>query len=108
VILRAPWRANPKAFREFDQKRPGDFLSKGAGTLIDGALSVHDRCRILNKIEEYKKEKDGLDILPDVPRYAAKGWKAITNALIVVDEVVRLGRELHWFSENVIDDRSEL
>jgi len=33
----------------------------------------------LNKIEEYKKEKDGLDILPDVPRYAAEGWEAITD-----------------------------
>jgi hypothetical protein len=52
--------------------------------LIDGALSVHDRCGILNKIEEYKKEKDGLDILPDVPRYAVEGWEAMTNALIVV------------------------
>jgi ferredoxin-nitrite reductase len=31
----------------------------------------------MNKIEEYKKEKDGLDILQDVPRYAAEGWKAI-------------------------------
>jgi len=26
--------------------------------------------------------------------------------VIVVGEVVRLGRELHWFSETVIDDRS--
>lgn len=40
----------------------------------------------MNKIEEYKKEKDGLDILPDVPRYAAEGWEAITNVLIVVGE----------------------
>jgi hypothetical protein len=60
----------------------------------------------LNKIEEYKKEKDGLDILPDVSRYAAEGWEAITDAVIVVGEVVRLGRELHWFSEAAIDDRS--
>jgi hypothetical protein len=47
--------------------------------LIDCALSVHRRCVILNKIEEYKKQKDGLDILPDVPRYAAEGWEAITD-----------------------------
>jgi len=60
----------------------------------------------LNKIEEYKKEKDGLDILPEVPRYAAEGWEAITNALIVVGGVVRVGRELHWLNETVIDDRS--
>ena len=33
----------------------------------------------MNKIEEYKKEKDGLDILQDVPRYAAEGWQAITD-----------------------------
>src|ERR1051326_8373492 len=33
----------------------------------------------MNKIEEYKNEKDGLDILADVPRYAAEGWEAITE-----------------------------
>ena len=33
----------------------------------------------MNKIEEYKKEKDGLDILHDLPRYAAEGWQAITD-----------------------------
>ena len=33
----------------------------------------------MNKIEEYKQEKDGLDILPEVPRYAAEGWEAITD-----------------------------
>ncbi len=33
----------------------------------------------MNKIEEYKKEKDGLDILSDVPRYAKEGWEAITE-----------------------------
>ena len=33
----------------------------------------------MNKIEEYKREKDGLDILPEVPRYAAEGWEAITD-----------------------------
>jgi ferredoxin-nitrite reductase len=33
----------------------------------------------MNKIEEYKKEKDGLDILDDIPRYAAGGWQAITD-----------------------------
>jgi ferredoxin-nitrite reductase len=31
----------------------------------------------MNKIEEYKKEKDGLDVLQDIPRYAAEGWQAI-------------------------------
>jgi ferredoxin-nitrite reductase len=33
----------------------------------------------MNKIEEYKKEKDGLDILHDVPRYAGEGWQSITD-----------------------------
>jgi hypothetical protein len=62
----------------------------------------------MNKIEEYKNEKDGLDILLEVPRYAAEGWEAITNALIVVGEAVRLGRELHWVSETVVHDPSSI
>jgi len=33
----------------------------------------------MNKIEEYKKEKAGLDILADVPRYANEGWEAISD-----------------------------
>ena len=33
----------------------------------------------MNKIEEYKNEKDGLDILHDIPRYAAEGWEKITD-----------------------------
>jgi len=33
----------------------------------------------MNKIEEYKKEKDGLDVLADIPRYAEEGWEAITE-----------------------------
>src|SRR5919199_587279 len=33
----------------------------------------------MNKIEEYKNEKNGLDVLGDVPRYAAEGWEAITE-----------------------------
>ena len=39
---------------------------------IDGDVVV-----TLNKIERYKKEKDGLDILDDVPRIAQSGWEAI-------------------------------
>ena len=34
---------------------------------------------VMNKIEEYKREKDGLDVLEDVPRYAQEGWEAITE-----------------------------
>jgi ferredoxin-nitrite reductase len=33
----------------------------------------------MNKIEEYKREKDGLDVLADVSRYAREGWEAITE-----------------------------
>ena len=33
----------------------------------------------MNKVEEYKKEKDGLDVLEDVPRYAQEGWEAISE-----------------------------
>ncbi|TAJ80326.1 ferredoxin--nitrite reductase [bacterium] len=33
----------------------------------------------MNKIEEYKKEKDGLDVLHDIPRYAQEGWETITE-----------------------------
>jgi ferredoxin-nitrite reductase len=33
----------------------------------------------MNKIEEYKTEKDGLDILQDIPRYATEGWEKITD-----------------------------
>ena len=31
----------------------------------------------LNKIERYKSEKDGLDIVPEVPRLAEDGWEKI-------------------------------
>ncbi len=30
-----------------------------------------------NKIERYKSEKDGLDIVDDIPRFAEEGWQAI-------------------------------
>lgn len=33
----------------------------------------------MNKVEEYKKEKDGLDVLHDLPRYAKEGWETITD-----------------------------
>ncbi|MEK7378895.1 MAG: ferredoxin--nitrite reductase, partial [Candidatus Binatota bacterium] len=33
----------------------------------------------MNKIEEYKKEKDGLDVLRDIPRYVQEGWEAISE-----------------------------
>ncbi len=33
----------------------------------------------MNKIEEYKRDKDGLDILDDMPRYANEGWEKITD-----------------------------
>jgi ferredoxin-nitrite reductase len=33
----------------------------------------------MNKIEEYKREKGGLEILDDIPRYAVEGWEKITD-----------------------------
>jgi ferredoxin-nitrite reductase len=33
----------------------------------------------MNKIEEYKKEKAGLDILDDIPLFASQGWEKITD-----------------------------
>ena len=40
----------------------------------DGSVVV-----TLNKIERYKSEKDGLDIVPEVPRLAQAGWEAIAE-----------------------------
>lgn len=33
----------------------------------------------MNKIEEYKSEKPGLEVVHDLPRYAEDGWEAITD-----------------------------
>ena len=33
----------------------------------------------MNKIEEYKREKGGLEILDDIPRFASEGWEKITD-----------------------------
>ena len=33
----------------------------------------------MNKIEEYKKEKDGPDVMDDLPRCAREGWEGITD-----------------------------
>ncbi len=33
----------------------------------------------MNKIEEYKKEKDGLNAVDDLPRYAREGWEGISE-----------------------------
>ena len=34
----------------------------------------------MNKIEDYKREKDGLDVLADLPRYAREGWETIPES----------------------------
>jgi ferredoxin-nitrite reductase len=36
-------------------------------------------CDAMNKIEEYKREKEGLDVVWDVPHYAREGWEAISE-----------------------------
>src|SRR5690242_19372105 len=33
----------------------------------------------MNKFEEIKAERDGLDVLPDIARYARDGWQTITD-----------------------------
>src|SRR5438477_1721109 len=33
----------------------------------------------MNKFEEIKATRDGLDVLPDIERYAREGWEAITD-----------------------------
>ena len=35
------------------------------------------RTKSVNKIEAYKKEKDGLDVIQDIPRFAEEGWQSI-------------------------------
>lgn len=39
----------------------------------------------MNKFEEIKAQKDGIDVLPDIERYARDGWEAITD-----DDKVRM------------------
>jgi ferredoxin-nitrite reductase len=34
----------------------------------------------MNKIEALKAEKDGLDIVRDLPAFAQQGWEAISEA----------------------------
>jgi NAD(P)H-dependent nitrite reductase large subunit len=48
-------------------------------TLAAAVPSDGDVVVTLNKIERYKKEKDGLDILQDVPRLAQSGWEALED-----------------------------
>src|SRR6185436_8450988 len=33
----------------------------------------------MNKFEQIKADKDGLDVLPDIMRYAAEGWESVTD-----------------------------
>ena len=33
----------------------------------------------MNKFEEIKATRDGLDVLPEIHRYAREGWEAITD-----------------------------
>jgi NAD(P)H-dependent nitrite reductase large subunit len=52
----------------------GEHASESSETAVPAAgqvLVTH------NKIERYKSEKDGLDILDEIPRFAREGWQAI-------------------------------
>jgi nitrite reductase (NADH) large subunit len=63
----------------------------GCAGLVDELVAaiagapVQTAPKALNKIEALKKAKPGLDVLPDVSRYAKEGWEAITE-----DDVQRL------------------
>lgn len=34
----------------------------------------------MNKYEQIKAEKDGLDIVQDIPAFAEQGWEVLTEA----------------------------
>jgi bacterioferritin-associated ferredoxin len=57
-------------------EEPGVLASPRAPGVV-AATAPRDVVVTLNKIERLKKEKDGLDILPDIPRLAEGGWEAI-------------------------------
>ena len=67
-----------------------DFASQSAAPIevqaplpadvLIAPLPAHDDVVVtLNKIERYKKEKDGLDIVEEVPRLAQSGWESIED-----------------------------
>jgi NAD(P)H-dependent nitrite reductase large subunit len=57
-----------------------DMLTAGehASELSDAPVPAAGQVLVThNKIERYKSEKDGLDIVDDIPRFAREGWQAI-------------------------------
>ena len=48
--------------------------------LTCGNVDQHAAVGAPNKIERIKAEKDGLDVLPEVPQLARQGWQAIGDA----------------------------
>ncbi|HSG06400.1 MAG TPA: (2Fe-2S)-binding protein, partial [Nitrospiria bacterium] len=59
-----------------------DLITKNPelGEGIPGGISARKRQGASsNKIEEIKKEKDGLEVWDDIVRYAAEGWEKITE-----------------------------
>ena len=57
-------------------EEPAVLVSPTAAS-VAAATAPRDVVVTLNKIERLKREKDGLDILPDIPRLAEGGWEAI-------------------------------
>jgi ferredoxin-nitrite reductase len=55
---------------------PGGVLESHEQPLAVDAKAVK---KSQNKIEEYKSEKNGLDIIPDIPRFAREGWESISD-----------------------------
>ena len=57
-----------------------DVLSSGARDAEEARVDLPDHARVvvtLNKIERIKSEKDGLDIVEEVPRLAQEPWQSI-------------------------------
>lgn len=52
---------------------------EAASAMPPGIERIERVSESLNKIERYKQEKDGLDVLDDVPRFAREGWEAIPD-----------------------------
>ena len=63
--------------RPGDQPWPGLFSN--AKSRPAGIDTVVETSRPPNKIEQLKAEKDGLEILGDIPRLARDGWEAISE-----------------------------
>src|SRR5215470_12890685 len=71
----AAWHALRSSERRENQARARvPFPSTRNAPFLFGSGARRGR---VNKIEQLKAEKDGLDVGADIPRYAERGWEAI-------------------------------